>query len=182
MTPFKSFSHRASKARVFIATLSVSTALLLTGCGSDYETEEKVLLTKGIITEVEEVSANDYKITNETAIEDTAASMVIAHHLSGKIDTFSVDEIRLMQQQGSSGYHSSGMGSILMGGMMGYMLGRSLSSPVNPNSYRNQATYNRVNSTTGSTLNNSAVRTTVRRPSSGSSGFGSGRSTRSSGG
>ena len=181
MTPFKSFSRSASKARFFVAICSISGALLLTGCGG-YETEEKVLLTKGLVTEVEEVSAGEYKITNETAIDDTSGSQVIAHHLSGKIDTLSMEEVRQQQHQGGSSYHSHGMGSALMYGMMGYYLGRSLSSPVNPGVYRNQSTYNRVANSTGRTITNSAVRTTVRRPSSGSSGFGSGRSTRSFGG
>lgn len=181
MTPFKSFSRSASKARVFVAIFSISGALLLTGCGG-YETEEKVLLTKGLVTEVEEVSAGEYKITNETAIDDTSGSQVIAHHLSGKIDTLSMEEVRQQQHQGGSSYHSHGMGNALMYGMMGYYLGRSLSSPVNPGAYRNQSTYNRVANSTGRTITNSAVRTTVRRPSSGSSGFGSGRSTRSFGG
>lgn len=164
-----------------MATLSLSGALLLTSCGG-YETEEKVLLTKGLITEVEEVSTDEYKITDEVAIEDTADSKVIARHLSGKIDTFSVQEIRLQQQNEGTHYHSHGMGRVLMGGMMGYYLGRSLSSPLNPGVYSNMNTYNRVSSSTARTITNSAVRTTVRRPSRSSSGFGSGRSTRSFGG
>lgn len=182
MTPFKAFSRNRSKARVYIATLSVSGALLLASCSGGYETEEKVLLTKGLVTEIEEVGTDEYKITNETAIDDTSGSKVIAHHLSGKIDTLTMQEVREQQHQGGSTYHSHGMGSVLMHGMMGYYLGRSLSSPINPGVYRDQSTYNRVASSTGRTITNSAVRTTVRRPSSGSSGFGSGRSTRSFGG
>lgn len=205
MTPFKSSSRLAPSARTWAATLSLSGALLLAGCGGGYETEEKVMLTKGLITEVEEVSQDEYKITNETVVDDTAASKVIARHLSGQIDTFSMQEIRESQQaqtngSGASGswdqetntsgntthhyhhYPSHGLSNILMGGMMGYYFGRSFSTPPNPGVYRDQGTYNRIASSTGQTLSRTAVRTTVRRPSGGSSGFGSGRSTRSFGG
>ncbi len=210
MTPFKSFSRRASQARVLAAVVSLSGVLWLTSCGQEYVTEEKVTLTKGLITEVEEVGPDEYKIINETAIDDTSASQVIAHQLSGKIDTFSMAEVRQAQQgrdtsangastggswdenssgSGTSGtthhyhhYPSHGLSNVLWHTMMGYYIGRAFSAPTSPGFYRDQSTYSRSASTTRQVLNQTAVRTTVRKPVSGSSGFGSGRSTRSFGG
>jgi len=181
MTPSKSFTRYASKARIFAASVTLSGALLLTACGG-YETEEKVVLTKGIVTEVEEVQPNEFKIIDEVAVEDTSDSKVIAHYLGGKIDTIPMQEVRNQQSHTGSHYHSSGMGNILMGGLMGYYLGRSLSSPIMASSYRDQSTYSRVSSNAGAAVTRSAVRTTVRKPSRSSSGYGSGRSTRSYGG
>ena len=79
-------------------------------------------------------------------------------------------------------YRRRSMSGVLMGGLMGYYMGRSTSVPPSASSYRDQNTYNRVNSSTGRTLSNTASRTTVSKPTSGSSGFGGSRSTRSSGG
>ena len=98
--------------------------------------------------------------------------------MDGVRDTFTLDEAMLVEANDG---RNRGFSSVLMGGMMGYMMGRSLSSPVNPNSYKDKSTYNRVNKTTGSTLQNTAKRTTVRKPVKSSSGYGS-KSSRSYGG
>lgn len=159
-------------------------AIGLSSCGSDtnYVEEEKVELTKGLITELKEVEENSFKITDERVVDSKEDSRIIAHYLDGTIDTFTVDQVRVVEQNDPNYHRRSGMSGVLMGGLMGYYLGRSLSSPPRASAYADPKTYNRVNSNAGSTLNQTARRTTVRRPSRSSSGHGSGRSTRSSGG
>lgn len=152
-------------------------------CGSS--SEEVEMPTQGLITTVVEVEKDAFKIDDETTIPDTAASLIIAKYLDGKIDTFTLQEARLVQQGGGHSGGSSMMGPIVAAagaGMLGYMMGRSMRTPPSPSAYTNQQTYNRVNSTTGSSLRNSAAR--VSRPSTGrsSSGFGGGRSSRGFGG
>jgi hypothetical protein len=152
-------------------------------CGSS-SSEEVELPTQGLITTVVEVEKDAFKIEDETTIPDTAASLIIAKYLDGKIDTFTLQEARLVQQGGGHSGNSM-MGPIVAAagaGMLGYMMGRSMRTPPSPSAYTNQQTYNRVNSTTGSSLRNTAARTS--RPSTGrsSSGFGGGRSSRGFGG
>jgi hypothetical protein len=153
-------------------------------CSSGGSEEEVQIPTEGLITTVAEVERNSFKIEDETTIPDTAASLIIAKYMSGKIDTFTLAEARLVQQGHSTG-HSSMAGPIMAAagaGFLGYMMGRSMRTPPSPSAYTNQQAYNRVNSTTGSSLNRSAAR--VSRPSAGrsSSGFGGGRSSRGFGG
>ena len=159
-------------------------AIGLTSCGSEtnYVEEEKVELTKGLITELKEVEENSFKIIDERAVDNKEDSRIIAHYLDGTIDTFRIDEVQMVDQNDPNHYRRSGMSSILMGGLMGYYLGRSLSSPTRASAYVDPKTHQRVNSTTGNTLNSTARRTTVRRPTRSSSGYGGSRSTRSSGG
>ena len=153
------------------------------GCGSS--TEEVEMPTQGLITTVVEVEKDAFKIDDETTIPDTAGSLIIAKYLDGKIDTFTLNEARLVQQGG--GHSGSSMtGPIVAAagaGFLGYMMGRSMSTPPSAGAYTNQQAYNRVNSTTGSSLRSTAAR--VSRPSSSgrsSSGFGGGRSSRGFGG
>lgn len=183
MTPFQKFS-RSSKVRTYLMggaiVFGLSGSMIFTSCSSEpqYTTEEKVELTKGLITEVEEVKAGQFKITDETVVPTRDDSRIIALYLDGARDTFTLDEAMLVEANDG---RRRGFSSVLMGGMMGYMMGRSLSSPVNPTAYKNQDTYNRVNKTTGSTLQNTAKRTTVRKPVRSKSGYGS-KSSRSYGG
>lgn len=143
--------------------------------------------TQGLITELEEVEKDLFKITDENVAPTKEDSRIIATYMDGAIDTFTLDEVTMTDAEdpNSDGYsRRSGMSSVLMGGMMGYFMGRSLSSPTNPSAYKNTAAYNKANTTTSSALKSTAKTTTTRtrKPSSGSSGHGSGRSTRSHGG
>ncbi len=151
-------------------------------CGGG--TEEVEMPTQGLITTVKEVEKDAFKIEDETTIPDTSGSLIIAKYLDGKIDTFTLDEARLVQQGGYSGSSMAGPIVAAAGaGFLGYMMGRSMASRPQPGAYTNQQAYNRVNSTTGSSIRNTAAR--VSRPSSGSrssSGFGGGRSSRGFGG
>ena len=144
--------------------------------------EEVEIPTTGLITTVVEVEPESFKIEDEVTIPDTSASLIVAKYMNGNIDTFTLQAARLVQQGGGSsrmpGYIATAAGA----GLLGYMMGRSMRTPVQPSAYQNQSTYNRVNSSAGSRMRSSAAR--VSRPSSGrsSSGFGSGRSTRGFGG
>jgi hypothetical protein len=153
-------------------------------CSSGDSTEEVEMPTQGLITTVKEVEKDAFKIEDETTIPDTAGSLIIAKYLDGKIDTFTLDEARLVQQGGSHGSSMAGPIVAAAGaGFLGYMMGRSMASRPQPGAYTNQQAYNRVNSTAGSSIRNTAAR--VSRPSSGSrssSGFGGGRSSRGFGG
>jgi hypothetical protein len=167
-------------------------ALAYIGCGRNESPQEQFdVPSKGLITTVVEVEPNSFKIEEELPIEDTASSLIIAKYMSGKVDTFSLAEARQAQQSNGT-YHSPhhSVFSSASYGMMGFMLGRSLMTPPMSSAYRDERTYNRINSTTGAVLRNTAHR--VTRPGSGSSsgssrsrsgsGFGSGRSGRGGGG
>jgi hypothetical protein len=160
-------------------TLAVGGALFLQSCQPNVVRE--VEYTKGVITEVEEVSPNQFKITDEQVVTEKDSSKVIAHYLDGEVDTMSIEEVKVIEE---SDQRRRGLSPILYGGFIGYYMGRSSRVAPSPSVYKDQSTYNRVNSTTGSTLNKTASRSRVRstRPSGSSSGYGKSRSTRSYGG
>lgn len=150
------------------------------------DTEYTEVPTQGLITTVAEVKPEKFLIDDEVVAPTPEESRIIAKYLDGKIDTFTLDQARLMQ---ASGGDAAGMGMSPLAGMamtaagaglLGYMMGRSMRTPPSQGAYRNPQTYNRVNNTAGNSLRQSANR--VSRPSGGSKGFGGGRSTRSVGG
>ena len=183
MTPLKKFSSVPSlRKTVVIGALAFSSfSMVFTSCGSSeqqYTEETKYELTQGLITEVEEVEKELFKITDETSVPLVEDSRIIATYLDGVRDTFTLEEAKLVDADNP---RRSSMRGVLMGGMMGYYMGRSLSSPINKGAYKSPATYQKATKTT-STLKQSAKRTTVRRPVNSSKGFGGGKSTRSYGG
>lgn len=193
MTPKRNFTRLKTSARHTLFAIGAAGALFLTSCDNvQYAEEEKVELTKGLVTTLEEIETNNFKIIDEQVIDSPADSRVITHYMDGTVDTLMLNDVSpntlaaTGEPSDSTGRHHyrrrSGMSSVLMGGLMGYYMGRSTSIPPSASSYRDQNTYNRVNSSAGRTLSNTASRTTVRKPSSGSSGFGGSKSTRSSGG
>lgn len=150
----------------------------------EWTTEEVVTPTQGLITTVQEVETDLFKIEDEETVPTPDDSRIIAKYMDGVIDTFTLDEARLVDAD-STGSGSYGRRNPVVraatAGLFGYMLGRSMSRGVNPAAYRDQNTYNRVNSNAGQSMNQTAKRTTVRKPS-GKSGYGGGRSSRSVGG
>ncbi|MEZ5041295.1 MAG: hypothetical protein R2828_15465 [Saprospiraceae bacterium] len=193
MTPNRNFTRLKTAARHSFFAIGVAGTLFLTSCDNvQYAEEEQIELTKGLVSVLEEVEPNNFKIVDEQVVETKAESRVITHYLDGTIDTLMLNDVDPNTLAATSEpadstsrhhyYRRHGMSSVLMGGLMGYYMGRSMSVPPSAASYRDQNTYNRVNSSAGRTLANTASRTTVRRPTSGSSGFGSGKSTRSVGG
>lgn len=150
---------------------------LFSACGGG--NEEVELPTKGLITTVKEVEPEQFKIEDEVTIEDTSASLIVAKYLDGKIDTFTLQEARLVQQHGSSYGHGSMVGPVIMAasaGYLGYMMGRRMSAGAPPaGAYTNPQTHSRIVNSTGSTLKSTSAR--VSRPRS---GFGGGSSARRS--
>ncbi len=171
--------------KILLSRLSFLTAFtffLLTACGgSETVTEEVVLPTEGLITVLQEVEKDLFKIEDEQTIADTSQSLVVAKYMDAKVDTFTLAEIRLMQQSQVGGAHG-GIWTAASYGLMGYFMGRSMASRPRASAYTDPKTHQRVNQQAGNKMQQTAARTTRTRPASGKSGFGGGRSTRSSGG
>lgn len=225
MTPFKNFTHPATppvswKSRARRGSLFIAVAALLsvhTGCGNsdsgqDWEEVTVQEPTKGVVTTIEETEAGKFAITDERVVSSKDSSRVIVKRLDGTAETLTIDQARsLVQPQDTAGthqsshntayrHHSSGLGGVLWWGAMGYMMGRSFNSPVNPGIYRDDrrsgfsggssgggayaggAAY-RAGTSAASELQRTSVSRTMRQPVSGKSGFfgGSSRS-KSSGG
>ena len=103
MTPFRYFSKfPAIKKTVTTGALLFTMAgglTLYTSCSSGGETEyvsETVLEpTQGLITKVEEVKKDAFKIADETTVEKKEDSRIIAQYLDGKVDTFTLEQVKL---------------------------------------------------------------------------------------
>ncbi len=162
-------------------TYTVSLSLAISGmiaCGNstEYNSEGETLPPNmGIVTEVKEMKQDLFRITDERIIDKREDSRIIAEYMDGIRDTFTLQEAQLVDAENP---RRSGVSSVLMGGMMGYMMGRSLGSPINRSAYANDAAFQKSQS------NNKVVRSAVstHRAKSGKSGFGSKKSTRSYGG
>ena len=129
--------------------------------------------TQGVVTTVREVAPEDYKIANERPVANVADSRVIVDRMSGTSDTFTLDEVKAIQQTESDTtrtrpFRTAGLG--YWGFIMLNRIGRTPSASA----YTNQAAYQRATNTG----------TTLSRTSRARSGFGrsSGTSTRSFGG
>ncbi len=163
----------------FLALLFFSQFLVSCDASGGYEEVE--IPTAGLITTVAELGTNDWKIEDEVAVADTSDSRIIAKYLTGEIDTFTLEQARLVERMGYDNVNNGGMFRAASYGFMGYMLGRSMSGfRPSATAYRDPNTYNRVNGQAGQQVRSSAVKTS--RPKAGKSGFGSSRSTRSYGG
>lgn len=175
----QSFPHQVRDGLLIVAVcISLS---LLVSC-SDSVTEEQVEFTQGVITLMEEVSPDQYKIIDETVVPNKSDSKIITQYLDGHRDTMSLYEAQAVSTADTTSRHYHHHRAYY-GGLMGYYLGRSASIPPSPGVYQDNATYNRVQNSAGTTMHSTARRTTVSRPSNSSSGFGSSsKSTRSYGG
>ncbi len=225
MTPFKNFTHhttppvswknRARRGSLFLAVaamLSVHTGCGNNDSGQDWEEVTVQEPTKGVVTTIEETEAGKFSITEERVVSSKDSSRVIVKRLDGTAETLTLDQARnLVQPQDTAGthqsshntayrHHSSGLGGVLWWGAMGYMMGRSFNSPVNPGIYRDDrrsgfsgggssgggyaggAAY-RTGTSAASELQRTSVSRTMRQPVSGRSGFfgGSSRSKASGG-
>ncbi|PHN02273.1 hypothetical protein [Flavilitoribacter nigricans] len=178
----QSFPHQYREA-VWIALVTLTLSLLVLNC-SDTITEEQVEFTQGVITFMEEVEPEQYKIVDEQVVADKTDSKIITDYLDGRRDTISLYEAQAMSADTTStGTHRRSHYRTYYGGLMGFYLGRSTSIPPSPGVYQNQSTYNRVHNNAYSSMQSTARRTTVTRPSGSSKGFGSSsKSSRSYGG
>ena len=151
-------------------------------------TEETVLEpTQGVVTTVEEIQAEVFKITDEEVVEVKEDSRIIANYMNGKVDTFTLEEVALVDttitDRNNPNYGRRMIRSVVIGGAIGYMMGRPMGRGLNRSSYRSDAAYNKSNSSTKTRMTNTASKRTVRKPvARKSTGFGSGKSTRSYGG
>ena len=151
---------------------------------TDTVTEEVVVPTQGLITTLQQQPDSLFLIEDEQTVDNPAESLVIAKYLDGQIDTFTLDEVKLMatSDNNNGSGHGRSMYRAVSYGLMGYWLVRSMSSRPRAGAYVDQKTYSRVSNNAGQSLNRTASRTSVSRPRSGSSGYGGSRSTRSYGG
>ncbi|MGB0931510.1 MAG: hypothetical protein ACPGVB_12075 [Chitinophagales bacterium] len=164
-----------------LSFLLAFTFFLITACGgTETVTEEVALPTEGLITVLQEVEKDKFKIEDEQTIPDTSKSLVIAKYMDAKVDTFTLAEVRLMKERQVSGSHG-GIAQAAGFGLMGYFMGRSMASRPRASAYTDPKAHQRSQKA-GNKMQQTAARTTRTRPSSGKSGYGSGRSTRSSGG
>lgn len=171
-----------------LAGAAIVVSISLSSCGTSepqyVEEQQIVAMNNGVVTEVEEVSEDLFKIANETVVDKVEDSRIIAQYLDGARDTFTLEEAKLVDANDNSegGRRRSMIGSVVQGGLIGYFMGRSLSSSPNPRAYKNSQAYS--SATAGnSKMKSNATSTTVRKPVRSKSGFGkSSGSTRSYGG
>ena len=132
-------------------------------------TEEVVSPTQGLITTVKEVETDQFKIEDEQAVDEISASRIIAKYMDNTVDTFTLDEAKLVADTTSSNsnnYRRSSVVRMASYGLMGYFFGRSMGSfRPNRSAYVDQSTYNRVTNNAGQSLQRTANRRTVSRPS-----------------
>lgn len=148
--------------------------------GDDYIEETLEDPTQGIICHLQEEKNDLFRITDEEIIDTRADSRIYATYMDGKIDTFTLDEVQLMS---ASDPRSSTLRAVAMGGMLGYMMGRPMSSGLSRSAYANQGAYDKASSNGRNQLRSTARKSTVRKPNPRSkSGFGKSSSSRSYGG
>lgn len=154
--------------------------LVFGGSGSETDYIEETLEepTQGIMVELQETEKDVFKITDEEILENRADSKIIANYMDNTSDTFSIDEVKLME---SSNPRSSLLRSVAYAGMFGYMMGRPMSSGVARNAYASDKAYNKSSTAGRSQLRSTASKSVVRKPSA-SKGYGGGKSSKSYGG
>jgi hypothetical protein len=149
--------------------------------GDRYAEEQETVYTKGVQTHIQETEKGVFKIIDENTVEPDASKVFITY-LDGRTDTLNLEQARRIVDQrenqgenNNGGYHQSGLSNVLFYGGMGYLMGRSFSSPPNPGYYANRDVYQRSQQN-ASTLS----RSQTTRPSNARSGY-FGRSRSSSG-
>ncbi len=145
---------------------------------TDYIEETLETPTQGIWVELQEMKQDEFKITNEEILDAREDSRIIATYMDNTVDTFTIDEVTLTEE---SSPRRSMIRSIAYAGMIGYMMGRPMSSGINRSAYASESAYNKSNTAGRSQLRSTAKRTTTRKPTS-SKSYGSGKSTKSYGG
>ena len=174
----------------------MTAALALGACGSPANRGQDVDglfedVDQGVVTELREVSPDEWRIADERVVEDSLQSRVIATGLDGVSDTFTLDELRAQGAVAAAdttvadtrhrrrGFFTPILFYGLFGSRFGRSYGRNSGVGPRPGAYVNQSAYNRVQSTAAPRLRTPG---SSARPSGGRSGYGAGRSTRSFGG
>ena len=181
MTPFKNFSKNTTwQNRLRRGSLYVAVAAMLiapTGCGSDgnggdWEEVQVTEPTQGVVTTLEETESGQFLIAEERVV-DKDSSRVIIRRLDGSEETMTLAQARGLGQPSDTTqaavqprrHGGHGLGPILWWGTMGYLMGRSFGSPVQPGFYRGGAT------PAFQDLRRTATTRTEMRPAKGRSGF-----------
>ncbi|TDB63988.1 hypothetical protein [Arundinibacter roseus] len=214
MTPTrKGHFIRKAKDITISSTLAfaiLASGMMLPGCGSNESNEadysyEETTYTKGIRSHIKEVKPGEFKITDEETVEIDKAEAIVTY-LDGRTETISpaaakklIDEEIAAQKDSTqsssrhhSGYHRSGLSSMLLYGGMGYMLGRTMNNGYmnsfrdrNPNGsafYSNPGAYQKSQSAYSDVNASRTTRTVTTRPTGGRSGFFGSRSSAKGGG
>lgn len=161
---------------------------LLASCSdpeNNYSSDTPVGPTEGLITRVRETEEDVFKIVDEVPIADPSQSLIVTEYLDGKMDTMTVAMAAAMDTTARDTTKQQRSHRSASRGFFFFMMYRSMwggSHRPSPGAYVDNNAYRRVNNTTGTTLRNSAARSTSSGGARAKSGFGSGRSTRSSGG
>ena len=146
--------------------------------GSDTVTEEVEIPTQGVETILKEVELDKFLIEDEITVADTSQSLIVANYLDGGVDTFTLQQVKLMAIRDTSIRRRSLMRAASFG-LFGYMMGRNMGYRPSASAYTNQSAYNKVNNGAARSMRSSASRVTRTVPGS-RSGFG--KSSRSYGG
>ena len=178
LSSLKETSKKIKKTSIAIGSALVMTGLISCGDsgGQEYETSVELTPTQGIVTEIKEVQQELFRITDEIVVETKDDSRIIAEYMDTTRDTFTLEEAKLYYAENPS--RGRAMNGILMGGLMGYMMGKSMSTPVSRNAYSSDKAYNK-STTSNNSLRSTASKRTVKTPKK---GFGSSKSSRSYGG
>ncbi|MDB5262238.1 MAG: hypothetical protein JWQ14_1519 [Adhaeribacter sp.] len=129
-----------------VLLLATASCLGLTACNNGSQNEQGASAdwsdgassTKGVITELTEVSPDKWQITNEqpAGVGEVAAIM---RHYDGQVDTLKGEALKQQMQQYASVHPTNtngfGMMDVLMWSSIGYMAGRMMSP--NPRYYAN---------------------------------------------
>lgn len=163
--------------RVKDITISSTLSLALLGgsgmiqsCDNRSE-EQETVYTKGVQTHIKETEKGVFKIMDENTVEPDDSKVFITY-LDGRTDTLNLEQARRIVDQrepnngNGSSYHQSGLSNVLFYGGMGYLMGRSFSSPPDPGYYANRSVYQRSQQN-ASTLS----RSRASRPSNARGGF-----------
>lgn len=133
--------------RVIIGGIFFLANSLLTGCESaddvtlgtpgSYSGDGNVMVQRqsGVMTMLEEVSSGDYRIVKEYPSKVTG---VVIKKLDGTQETIPEDKIPSIMDQ-SKNEKGMGLGSVLAGGLVGYMMGRN--SSISPYIYKDDSLY-----------------------------------------
>jgi hypothetical protein len=106
------------------------------GRQGDWESDNAVMSrSTGVITEVQEVAPGQYRIVKEYPSNVTG---VISQKLDGSLEVISPEKLNdLLQHSGESSPY--GLGAVLAGGLVGYMMGKN--TGLNQSVYANQDLY-----------------------------------------
>lgn len=139
-----------------VLIMATASTLGLTACNNENQNEQannsdwssgntENSYSKGVITELTEVSKDNWRITDERPAGAGEVAAIVKH-LDGKVDTLKGEALEKQMQQYASVNPSNtngfGMMDVLMWSSIGYMAGRMMSP--NPRYYSNPNTMNRT--------------------------------------